>query len=1597
MKALLQMKLCLIFVAFLFTGRVYAQSDEAASVPWTEGFETEADFEKWTILDLNEDGVSGSTISAMWARSTALKHGGTHSAAYRFSNANNADDWLISPPIALEAGKSYKLKWWDYTSGSYQEKYTVKLGTSAKPEDMTIELEDFDIKTGKWVERSEAIPISTTGVYYLGWYCHSDKAKATLYIDDVSLDEINPVDMKVINIVGSKEASVKSSISHTITVQNNGAEAISAFSVSILDNSNNSLSTVAYTGEALEPDEIAEIPISWTPTANMEGAHVIKALVQAAGDAVKMNDTLTFDMTIHPFATFMHHIGDINSTAYGAITPFYFYAANSGTQNLYFEEEISEYGYIQAIRYYTDFRYYASNNQELKIYLAVTDREDLSGQWVLDTLLVCEEVKSFEMGKYEVTFRFKEPFLYTGGNLVITTMRSGEGKSGQYFKSTASLNKTARSRWASGSTPFDFSQVGTLVTVAPNVSMLIEANGGVVKGHVRTDSGLPIKNASVKAVSATSDYEVKTNEDGEYVFNFLPTDEYNIIVSRAGYEGDQQSATVSYRSTEEIDFTMNSLIQINLTGAVRGDKEEKPMLEQATVILNGEEVFQVLTDAEGKFNIEGVFGTRRYDLHISYSGYKTRIEPLILGETDMDLGDIVLESCAPPSLPRNLTATLHTEDWYDVRLSWEAPEENPFVNGYRIYRNDTLLNPFVAVADFSFTDHVFPGHYTYEISILSATGCESERIGMTVEMEQNPCELAITAYPFVEDFENGQQPDCWTQEYIIGKTAWVVTDDNDENNLPPYNGSYNVRIVSIQKGTITKLMLPMLDLTSLEKPVLSFYRMQKRFGSAIDVLRVYYKKSAESEWTLLKEYLTDQASWSETVIELPEASATYELAFEAEIFYGRGIHLDDIKIFDQAVCSPANNFRIVQEAEASLLLEWDIPHGIGVKSYKIERDGVLLADNITTTSYRDVTVAVGAREYCLTAVYETKEDCSEAPAVCENFMVAEMCDAVTDLTLEILGNKEVGISWTAPNATFIDSYSIYKDGGEEPFAKTSATTWKDTEVQNGNHQYCVMVNYNSTKSCSVSEPVCGEIMSLCDPVSKLTAVFDAEENIVRLNWAFNLFTPDYNSNQKELATFDIYRNNVKIVTTKEMNYKDWYVGEGGKYSYSVVPNYATGCIGDAAHVDISIDCVSPAKLTVDVNANANGDGCAAELSWYYPQRSQEDLHGASAGLKVTSEAPEAFNDIIFPAISGDFPTLTNPVGQTPSRAPELVFDNGPLKTHEGIGFNGADLSVRPPQLGTFATTAVYSAGYIMGEDFFLEAETHISEFEFFALLWDSSTYSKFDGAYLTIFKEHPFLANETQEVIWGDLSTNRMSETSFTNMYRVTPDALDMFWYPIMSVKVAVDITLPKGTYYFLYGLTAPVESFQGPNIPPITIYDEVVEGNAFQYHASGMWRPQINDAATGIPLGAPFRIYGNVVTPVFDIYRNNTLIASNVQGDSYTDNAVPAGSNTWSVSYSCKEGESVSNEVTATCQPVGINDMDTDNIIVYPNPTTDKIFIRSKDESINSILLFDVTGRLLHESDNINQTEANIDLADFADGVYFLNINGKTTKVLKK
>lgn len=154
---------------------------EGMEIPYTYDFEDEAKLLLWSNIDGNGDG-------AKWERTKTMD--GNRTMIMRGNYSRTVDDWLISPPLKLEAGKSYKIV---YDAGcmneSYPPTYDVTFGRTA-----TIDGQQVlsTVTTDRLMLNKSYVylpEITESGVYHIGFHAHWEPSLANLYVSNVSVEE----------------------------------------------------------------------------------------------------------------------------------------------------------------------------------------------------------------------------------------------------------------------------------------------------------------------------------------------------------------------------------------------------------------------------------------------------------------------------------------------------------------------------------------------------------------------------------------------------------------------------------------------------------------------------------------------------------------------------------------------------------------------------------------------------------------------------------------------------------------------------------------------------------------------------------------------------------------------------------------------------------------------------------------------------------------------------------------------------------------------------------------------------------------------------------------------------------------------------------------------------------------------------------------------------------------------------------------------------------------------------------------------------------------------------------------------------------------
>ena len=149
------------------------------------------------------------------------------------------------------------------------------------------------------------------------------------------------------------------------------------------------------------------------------------------------------------------------------------------------------------------------------------------------------------------------------------------------------------------------------------------------------------------------------------------------------------------------------------------------------------------------------------------------------------------------------------------------------------------------------------------------------------------CDVIIVTddEPYTDDFEGSDEFICWQDEIISGTLGWAVA----PTYLDPTNTAFFIWL-----GEVAMLVSAPLDITAVSNPILSFKHKQRQVDLMVDELSVWYGTSLDDYWHLLAEYTYACDNWESVTLALPEASATYYIAFKGKSNNGDGVYVDDV-------------------------------------------------------------------------------------------------------------------------------------------------------------------------------------------------------------------------------------------------------------------------------------------------------------------------------------------------------------------------------------------------------------------------------------------------------------------------------------------------------------------------------------------------------------------------------------------------------------------------------------------------------------------------------------------------------------------------------
>lgn len=369
-----------------------------------------------------------------------------------YSNYQEAEGFVTSPPLKLEKGKTYRVTT-DFYAHQKETPFDLKLTMGKDGEDLTnaTVLRDAknlsypDMYTREKLEDMFTAP--DDGTYYFGMSVATHNQYNSFRLFGLNVDYVAENDLKAFSINGIQEAVVGYDNKCTVKVRNVGSKTQNKYSIKVYCNDEGTKTLVGETTTVpeLEAGKVENVPVTFKPT--KEGVFDFYAVLGLDGDADQTNDTTAIvRIKVNPEGTtpWTNIVTSGKNEGEDSHGPCNNSDTYERTQSVYLASEINaeKDGVIKRLGYI----YNANSNLQdrtqpfkVKIYLAHTDRDRFTSvqQWLKEDqmTLVYDGEFTLEPGNNNImSFDLATPFKYDNTkNLIVVFDKEGAVPSELWF------------------------------------------------------------------------------------------------------------------------------------------------------------------------------------------------------------------------------------------------------------------------------------------------------------------------------------------------------------------------------------------------------------------------------------------------------------------------------------------------------------------------------------------------------------------------------------------------------------------------------------------------------------------------------------------------------------------------------------------------------------------------------------------------------------------------------------------------------------------------------------------------------------------------------------------------------------------------------------------------------------------------------------------------------------------------------------------------------------------------------------------------------------------------------------------------------------
>lgn len=375
-------------------------------------------------------------------------------------------------------------------------------------------------------------------------------------------------DMSANAVNGPRMPNMGSENIYRVTVRNLSPNTVDDYQVKLMRSTGVELASVA--GPAIEPLEVLEVNVPWTPT--QLGTMQIYGKVDMPGDEFPDNDNspnLSIEVIPAGYELYQLGYGGGTNGNYGGPSPYGTRTKAFREQYLIKPSELFSLGGSPGYIYSTAWNVLATNGclpmPNYRIRLKHTTQNALT--------------TTFEPGEYTVVFHedgyvptvgwneheFSSPFLWNGYDNLIIDISSDLITGDPTYNATVPssvVGFVSSLRFTSNTVNGSNGLTGSIEDFRPNLRLrMMGIELGSLTGVV-TEAGLPVENVRVSIED--SDFICYTNAEGEYLLGYAPAGEHTVIAEKHGYETVSHVVVIEENQEATLDFEIMGLPEFEI-------------------------------------------------------------------------------------------------------------------------------------------------------------------------------------------------------------------------------------------------------------------------------------------------------------------------------------------------------------------------------------------------------------------------------------------------------------------------------------------------------------------------------------------------------------------------------------------------------------------------------------------------------------------------------------------------------------------------------------------------------------------------------------------------------------------------------------------------------------------------------------------------------------------------------------------------------------------------------------------------------------------------------------------------------------------------